>query len=223
MNELLFIIHSFVVICFILASLRYGNGYTLITLVAVQAILANLFVVKQMHMFGMTVTCSDVYSIGCILSLNLLQEYFGKDLAKVAVRISFLGLIFFTFMTQFHLWYIPAANDLTQSSFQTIFAATPRITIASIAVFYIVMKLDLILFAWLKNLFSGNSFPQRVGISLILSQLLDTILFSFAGLYGIVDSVIDIIVVSFFVKCIIIVCSTSLVAFSKKLVVKEAA
>jgi uncharacterized integral membrane protein (TIGR00697 family) len=222
MNEALFFIHALVVITFILTSLRYGNSYSLITLVAVQAILANLFVVKQMEMFGMIVTCSDVYSIGCILSLNLLQEYYGKDLAKVAIRISFFGLIFFTLMSQFHLWYIPSLSDLTQSSFQTIFDSTPRITLASIAVFYVVMKLDVTLFSWLKNQFSGNSFSQRVGISLILSQLLDTILFSFVGLYGLVESVFDIIVISFFVKCIMIVCSTSMVALTKKLVKREA-
>ena len=217
MNELLFLTHAFIVIGFVMAALRYGNGYSLVSLVAIQAILANLFVVKQMQLFGMTVTCSDVYSIGCILSLNLLQEYYGKDLAKKAIQISFLGLIFFTAMSQIHLWYLPAASDSTQSSFQTIFAATPRIIFASIFVFYFVMKLDLTFFAWLKTRFSGNSFAQRVGLSLLLSQLVDTILFSIIGLYGIVESVFDIILISFFVKCLMIACSTPLVAFSRRL------
>lgn len=223
MNEILFITHAFVVIGFVMAALRYGNSYSLISLVAVQAILANLFVVKQMPLFGMTVTCSDVYSIGCILSLNLLQEYYGKDLAKKAVQISFLGLIFFTLMSQIHLWYVPAASDLTQSSFETIFAATPRIILASIAVFYLVMKIDLIFFSWLKKRLSGNYFPQRIGLSLFVSQLIDTILFSFAGLYGIVESVFDIIVISYLVKCIMIVCSASFIAFSKRWVKEGAA
>ncbi len=223
MNEILFITHIFIVIAFVIAALRYGNCYSLISLVAVQAILANLFVVKQMHLFGMTVTCSDVYSIGCILSLNLLQEYYGKDLAQKAIKISFLGLIFFMVMSQIHLGYLPAASDLTQASFETIFAATPRIIFASIFVFYLVMKLDLILFSWLKARFSGDSFAKRVGLSLFLSQLLDTILFSFVGLYGIVESVFDIILISFFVKCIMIACSTPIVAFSKRLVKEELA
>lgn len=215
MNEFIFITHIFIVIGFVMAALRYGNGYSLTSLVAVQAILANLFVVKQMSLFGMTVTCSDVYSIGCILSLNLLQEYYGKEVAQKAVQISFLGLIFFMLMSQIHLWYLPAASDLTQASFQTILSATPRIILASIGVFYLVMKLDLTFFAWLKSKMPANSFPQRIGISLFMSQLLDTILFSFLGLYGLVESVFDIIVMSYFIKCIVIACSASIVAFSK--------
>jgi uncharacterized integral membrane protein (TIGR00697 family) len=222
MNEIIFITHIFVVISFVIAALRFGSSHSLISLVAVQAILANLFVVKQMNLFGMTVTCSDVYSIGCILSLNLLQEYYGKDLAKKAIQISFLGLIFFMLMSQIHLWYLPAPSDITHTSFQTIFAATPRIIFASIAVFYLVMKLDLTFFAWLKQKLAGKFLPQRVGLSLFFSQFVDTVLFSFMGLYGIVESVLDIILISYFVKCIMIVCSTPLVAFSKRLVKEDA-
>jgi hypothetical protein len=42
------------------------------------------------------------------------------------------------------------------------------------------------------------------------------VLFSFLGLYGIVDSMVDIIVVSFGVKCLIVLASTPLIALSKK-------
>ena len=203
------------VIIFLMGALRLGKG-ALQALIAGQVVLANLFVSKQMGLFGFSVTCSDVYAIGAILGLNLLQEYWGREEANKTVGISFLCLIFFTAMSQIHLLYAPIPEDVTHQAFSAILSSTPRIAIASIAVYYIVQKLDVSFFGWLKNAFQGGYFPLRVGISLVLTQLLDTVLFSFLGLYGLVASIFDIIVVSFFVKCLIIGCSSPITVFSKR-------
>lgn len=219
MNEVLFLAHIFLVLGFVFAALRLGKS-ALVSIVALQAVLANLFVVKQMPLFGFVVTCSDVFAIGSILALNLLQEVYGKEAAQRAVKTSFLALLFFAFMSQVHLFYIPSENDAAHVGFQTIFSATPRIVLASIAVFFLVQKIDVRLFGWLKEKFEGKKFPFRVGISLLFSQLLDTVLFSFAGLYGLVESIFDIILISFLVKCLIIACSSALVTFSKRFVKK---
>ena len=216
-NELIFLSHIFVVVGFVLGALRLGNE-ALAALIALQAVLANLFVVGQMSLFGFSVTCSDVFAIGAILGLNLLQEYYGKDAANKAVRISFFCLVFFTIMSQIHLFYTPLPEERTYSAFYTILSSTPRIAFASMGVFYIVQKLDIRLFGWLKSLFRGNCLPLRVFISLVLTQLLDTPLFSFFGLYGLVVSLFDIIAVSFFIKCLIIGCSAPISIFSKRFV-----
>ncbi len=215
MNELLFLFHTLAVIAFAMVALRLGKG-ALTAFSVLLAVLANLFVVKQTVLFGFTVTCSDMFAVGGILCLNLLQEYYGKEAAGKALRISVFGLIFFVCMAQAHLLYAPAGGDGTQGAFETIFSSTPRIVFASIAVFYLVQKIDIMLFGWLKRLFGGEKLPWRMGISLFFSQFIDTVLFSFAGLYGIVESVADIIVVSFAVKCAIIACSSLLLGFSKR-------
>lgn len=215
MNELIFFFHVLVVISFVFLSLRFGKS-ALIALIALQGVFANLFVVKQMPLFGFSVTCSDVFAIGAILSLNLLQEYFGKDAAKRAVKISFLSLLFFVVLSQIHLFYSPLASDVAHSAFETIFSNTIRIVFASLASFFIVQQFDVRFFGWLKG-----KLPIRVATSLVCSQLLDTILFSFLGLYGIVESVLDIMLVSFLIKCIIIFISSPFVAFSKRFVRHE--
>ena len=83
MNELLFFIHVFLVVSFVMGALRLGKA-ALIALSAVQAVLANLFVVKQIDLFGFSITCSDVFAVGGILSINLIQEFFGKEAAEVS-------------------------------------------------------------------------------------------------------------------------------------------
>ncbi len=221
MNELLFLAHILAVLGFVFGALRLGKS-ALVSLVVLQAVLANLFVVKQTELFGFSVTCSDVFAIGSIFALNLLQEYFGREAAQRAVGASFLGLLFFAAMSQMHLLYAPASFDTAHQGFAQIFSSTPRIIFASIAVFYLVQKIDVHLFGWLKDKLEGKKFPFRVGLSLIVSQTLDTALFSFAGLYGLVESIFDIILISLLAKFLIIACSSFLTPFSKRFVKHDA-
>ena len=216
-NEIFFLAQIFLVIAFSIGAVRLGP-FALTTLIALQGVLANLFVVKQMELFGLIVTCSDVFAIGSILGLNLLQEHFGKQAAQKAISISFFSLLFFVFVSQIHLWYAPASVDQTHSAFSQILSSAPRIIFASISVYYLVQKIDVALFGKLKSWFQDSRFGLRMEISLVMTQLIDTILFSFLGLYGIVSSIGSVIAVSFLIKCLVIAASAPLVALSKKIV-----
>lgn len=217
MNETIFLTHVFLVIGLVLIASRWGKN-ALVASIVLQAVFANLFVVKQISLFGFSVTCSDVFAIGGILGLNLLQEYHGRSEANLAVRASFLGLLFFMVMSKMHLWYIPLPTDTTQSAFEQIFSSTTRITCASIGVYYLVQKMDVKLFGSLKIFFQDKHLPIRVMISLIVTQFVDTLLFSFFGLYGLVASLWDVVIVSFLVKCGIIFSSGFLIALTRRFV-----
>lgn len=219
MNEAIFLIHILLVLFFLGLAVRLGSG-ALFVYVAFSGVLANLFVVKQMVLFGLHVTCSDVFAISGILGLNLLQELYGKATAARAIRYSLFSLILFVFMSQVHLCYVPSIYDRSHESFQLILNQTPRIVTASLVVYYTVQRFDLVFFAFLKRWV--DRFGLRVMISLLVSQCLDTVLFSFLGLYGIVESVFDIILVSFTIKCLIILCSSPAAVFCKRYIWKEA-
>jgi uncharacterized PurR-regulated membrane protein YhhQ (DUF165 family) len=60
-----------------------------------------------------------------------------------------------------------------------------------------------------------------MGISLVFTQWIDTVLFSFLGLFGLVESIFSVIAVSFAVKCLVIGMSAPLVALSRRFSVKE--
>ncbi len=213
MNELLFFGHVLLVVGFIFVAVKQGS-VALTVLIALQAVFANLFVVKQMTFFGLDVTCSDVYAIGSLLALNVLQEFFGREAAKKAIGISFLAILFFVLMAEVHLFYRPSSSDQTHGAFSLIFSATPRIVFASMAVYWIVQQFDYRFFGYLRTRF--ESFGLRLGISLILSQTLDTVLFSFFGLYGLVPSLSGIILVSLLTKWLAIGCSVPFTSFLKK-------
>src|SRR3989338_7341718 len=183
-NEFLFFFHLFVGMGFLLGAVRLGQG-ALQTVVVLQIALANLFVVKQMSLFGFSVTCSDVYAVGAMLGLNLLQEYWGKGAARRCVKISFLGLFFVTAMSSPHLLYRPLGGEEIQEAFSLIFSSTQRIFLASMSVYYLVQKLAVALFGWMKQRWE-KGLGWRLGASLLVTQLIDTVLFTFLGLYGLV-------------------------------------
>lgn len=203
MNELIFFLHIASVILITFGALKLGKE-ALIALTALLAVVANFFVLKQMELFGWNVTCSDVFAVGSILSLNLLQEHFGKEAARRSVWICFCALIFFGLMSQVHLLYTPSPFDYTHDHYSALLSPAPRLLIASLASFFLVQQIDVSFFGFLKNKFGSVDWRWRNGTSLVVSQLLDTVFFSFLGLYGLVASLPTIIIVSFAVKLIII-------------------
>ncbi len=220
MNEFLFFVQVITVFVFGIVALRFGKA-ALIAWISLQAVLANLFVLKQMTFFGFHITCSDVFAIGSILGVNLLREYFGKQAAVKGLWACFFSMVFFVVMAQLHLTYQPSPFDTTQAAYQTLLFPTPRLLLASLAVFFFVQQIDLHLFGYLKEKLTELPLSGRNAISLIFSQLLDTVLFSYLGLYGLVSFLWDIIAISFLVKLVIISCSSPFIALSKRIVQPE--
>src|SRR5579885_1428290 len=214
-NELIFITHSLIISIFALIALRLGKE-ALIGFISVTCILANLFVIKQTTLCTLTATCSDAYSIGAVLGLNLLQEYYGRDIGKKAIWISFFLLIFYGIVTQIHLAYIPSNCDLAQHSYAAILEMMPRIVIASFSVYLFVQHIDSWLYAWLKQRLGSRYLVIRNYLSIGICQWLDTALFSLLGLYGLVENIWHVIAISYAVKLIAIVLATPCIALSKK-------
>jgi queuosine precursor transporter len=220
LNEISFIFHILVCFLFLAIALRWGKG-PLKNFIILNGLFANLFVFKQIELFGLTVTCSDVYAVGFLLGLNFLQEFFGLDEAKKTLKISFFSFIFLVAASQIHLHYVPSIHDSTQSSYAQIFSHAPRILASSIVCFYLIACWDLFWFSILKKYFNGRRLELRIFLSLFLSQFLDTFLFSFAALYGIVASVWNVIFIAFSIKATVIVCSSFLLKISKKYIRDE--
>jgi queuosine precursor transporter len=216
-NEAIFFTHAFIVLLFALGALRLGRG-ALISFIALQAVMANLFVLKQISLFGIEVTCGDLYAVGAMLALNFVREYHGQKEAQRAIWISFGGALLFTIMSQVHLLYLPSENDWAHPSYINLLRPMPRLMGASLFSYLISQQVDLRLFGWLKKSFPYLPLMVRAGSSLVLSQLLDTLLFSFVGLWGMVSSVWGIVVVSYLIKLITIAALIPVTVVSKKVV-----
>ena len=201
MNELIFLFHLVCIGIATLIMLRFGLA-ALVSFLCTQAIVANLFVIKQINLLGLNATASDIYIVGSVLTLNLIQEYYGKIEARKAIWTSFALLVFYTIVSQFQIAYAPSSSDFSHEAYQLLLSFMPRITIASMIVYLIVQYFDTFFYALLRKFTAGKHLTARNMISIFVSQLLDTILFSFLGLYGIVGNIMQIMIVSFTIKMI---------------------
>ncbi len=200
MNELAFVLQVAVLVGALFWAARIGKE-ALISLSVLLSVLANFFVLKQMHFFGWNVTCSDAFAIGSIFGLNMLSQSFGKDVAKKTIWISFFCMIFYVAVSQIHLFFVPSPHDTSQDHFRYLLSTAPRLLIASLVTFFIVQQFDVRLFGLFQKKFSWQI---RSTLCLFISQALDTALFSLLGLYGIVSDLFSMMAVSYLVKCAVI-------------------
>ncbi len=199
MNNLIFILHTVTITLITLAANRLGERFITSTLV-IFGILANLFVLKQIDLFSLQVTSSDVFIVGISLGLNLIQDQFGQKSALKVVWLSFWGLLIYTILSQFQIWYTPNALDCTNVHFVNLLSIAPRLTIASLVSYLISQTIDVNLYAYLKTKsFIRFNFIKNYA-SIAISQLADTIIFSIIGLSGLNYNLFHIILFSYLIK-----------------------
>ena len=129
-NSVWFIAWTLVCLAFVLVAFRLGKSW-LFGMVVANAILANIFVIKGMTLFGLAATGGNAGYASIFLATDLLAEHYGPRTARRAVFLGFFASIFFMVGSQFILKFQPADYDIAQEAFSTIFALTPRIVIGS--------------------------------------------------------------------------------------------
>jgi len=217
MNELVFIAHTSCILISLLVAFRYGKE-ALAAIVALLLVLGNLFVLKQISLFGMSATCGDSFAIGGTFGIQLLQEFYGKPVAHKAIGISLGALIFFGVMSWFQLLYTPSMFDGQHLHFVSILASAPRIIAASLTAYVAGQLFNTYAFGVLKRMLQDRYFVMRSIVVLVLAQMLDTLVFSFLGLYGLVHSIMSIIVISLAVKSFAGVCAVPWIAGVRRFV-----
>lgn len=216
-NEFIFLFHCLLTGAGALFALYLG-AYALVTFITLQLVAANLFVIKPIILLGMTATGSDAFTIGAVFGFHLLQEFYGKDLTKKTIFISFSALLFFVLLGQVHLAYAPAACDATQAHFIAVLGFLPRIMAASLTSYWITQQFDCWFYELLKNAFKGNYLPVRNFICAATSQLFDTCLFSLLGLWGIIWPLSEVIFISYCIKLLALLLITPCMLIARKMI-----
>ncbi len=191
MNNELLIILSFVVIYGgTVAFYRlFGKG-GLLAFNVLATLLANIEVLMLVRAFGIEMTLGNVLFASTFLITDILSENHSRKDANKAVIISTACSLIFIILTQIWLLYTPSENDWASGAIHTIFKSTPRIVCASLGVYLISQLADVWLYhkwwAWSRKRFGDN----RSGLwirnngSTMISQLLNTLLYTFFAFYG---------------------------------------
>lgn len=186
MNELLWPAMLLVNFSLILIFYRVLGKIGLFAWVPIACIIANIQVIKLVDLFGITATLGNIVYASSFLVTDILSEMYGKKEARKAVTAGFLSLLSMTLLMTLALKFTPAADDFSQSSLSTIFSIMPRIALASLLAYMVSMFHDV----WAYDLWRKR-FPQdrllwlRNNISTMVSQLLDSTLFTLVAFAGV--------------------------------------
>lgn len=157
-------------------------------------ITANIEVLLVIDAFGMGQTLGNILFASTFLATDILSEVAGKKQADCAVNLGIAATIAFIIISQSWLLYEPAAGDWAAPSIRAIFSNTPRVMLASLLVYAVTQRFDVWAyhkwwaftkkkcgdaekFLWLRN--NGST---------LISQLLNTVLFSFCAFWGTYDN-----------------------------------
>lgn len=187
-NELLFAGHLVAAGLLLIAAGKLGRTWITV-LVVVYAVLMNIVVRKQMTLFGLPVTGGNVLFATVFLANDVLNEHYGRRVARAAVFAGFaLGLVIVVMM-QFGLTYRPNEYDDAQEHLAYFFAlgAYPRIVVASMVSYLLSQLLDTQLYhAIRRRTGTRRLLWLRSNASTWVAQAFDTAFFTTAGLVGIV-------------------------------------
>lgn len=215
MNELVMILQ--LIFFLFVGLLCVRHSYVAVSaFISLQIVLANIFVIKQIDLFGLCVTASDAYFISLAFTLNRTQEKYGQNLAIQCLHSSFMVLIIFMIATKLQTLYIVSDADYARESLALVFGSTTRIVLASLFSYWLSQRVDLNLYHYFRRFNLSEYTASAVSVS--CSQALDTIVFSFLGLYGLVANIWHIIIFSYSIKVAIVLISFVALASSFNLV-----
>lgn len=194
MNELLLILNLLVVYGSVLFAYRLFGKAGLYCFTVFATIAANIEVLILVNAFGMEQTLGNILFASTFLVTDILSEIAGKKEAEKAVNIGIFTSVLFIVVSQSWLLYQPSPNDWAQPSIRDIFSNTPRLMLVSVAVYAICQRFDVWAYhKWWKfsvNHFGGDKKSYlwlRNNGSTLISQLLNTILYTFGAFWGIYD------------------------------------
>ncbi|MCI5679337.1 MAG: queuosine precursor transporter [Bacteroidales bacterium] len=224
-NELLLILTLLLTFSGVLVFYKIFGKTGLHVWTAIATITANIEVLILVEAFGMEQTLGNVLFASNFLVTDILSELHGKEEANKAVNIGIAASIAFIFISQSWFLYTPAANDWASESIYAIFSNTPRLMLASFLVYAICQKFDV----WAYHkwwAFTQKKFGDKDSFlwlrnngSTLVSQLLNTVLYTFGAFLGTYDleTLLSICLSSYVIFIVTSLADTPFVYLAKKL------
>lgn len=187
--------------------------------VPIVAIVANIQVVKYVELFGMTATLGNIVYASSFLVTDILSENHGRREANRAILVGFVALIAMVVLMNLALLFEPDPADTAQPHLVAIFTLLPRITLASLIAYAVSQYHDVWAYHFWKRRLPG---PGRIWIrnnlSTLVSQLIDSVVFTLAAFLGRVPTsvLVEIVVTTYVLKAVVAVADTPLVYLASR-------
>lgn len=224
-NEIILICSLVLIYATVVLFYRFFGKTGLYMWTVVATISANIEALMLVDAFGMEQTLGNILFASTFLVTDILSETEGRQYANKAVRIGIMVSVVFILITQSWFLYEPAAGDWATPAIHKVFSNTPRLMLVSIAVYGIVQVFDVFAYhaIWkhTTKLFgdSKRGLWIRNNGSTLISQLFNTVLFTFGAFAGTYDlpTLIHICISSYVIYIVTSICDTPAVYLARRL------
>jgi len=219
MNEMLWVIMLIINFGAILIAYRIWGKLGLFLWVPISSIIANIQVTKTVDLFALEATLGNIVYASGFLVTDILSECYGKKESRKAIGIGFFSLIALTLLMQLAIRFEPAPSDFVQESLNNIFSIMPRIMLGSLVAYFISNNHDIWAYEfWKKRFPSDKMIWLRNNASTIVSQLIDSVIFTLIAFYGVFETevLIQIVISTYVLKFIVAVLDTPFIYIAKK-------
>ena len=185
---------------------KYGKEYIIGCFVGL-IVIANVLANKIVDFLYWAIPAGVIVYSSSFLLTDILAEFYNKRDAKRAVWIGFFVNLILVVSILIAI-YLPSASLWTgQESFVLILGNTWRIVVASLVAYILSQSHDVWSFCFWKKKTRGKALWFRNNASTIVSQIIDTIVFSFIAFYGLFP-IIRIIIGHLIIKIVIAILDT---------------
>ena len=192
-QELLWLITLLVDLGFTVVLYRLFGKDGLKVAIAVAIVLANLQGPKLVEIFGLQTSAGVIFYSSIFFATDLLSEKYGRHEAAKAVWMGFTVSVIVLVMMSLALLYQPSTRPESEAfsrdihnAFSTIVDYSPRFIFGSLIAYLISQRFDVWAFHKIKSLTGPRWLWLRNNGSTLVSQLFDTIIYSFVVWWGIV-------------------------------------
>ncbi len=230
-NEILLIVSLLITFSGVIVLFKLFKEQGLYLWTVIATIAANIEVLIVVTAFGMEMTLGNILFASTFLVTDILSELYGKKKAQTAVWLGIATSIAFIIISQSWLLYIPNENDFAMPSIRAVFSNTPRLMLVGIVVYVIVQLFDV----WAYHkwwAFTNRKFGDKKKFlwlrnngSTLISQLLNTILFTWGAFLGTHDTatLISIAVSSYVIFIVTSLLDTPFIYIARYVFEKESA
>lgn len=171
--------------------------------IPIATILANIQVLKTVEIFGLTATLGNMAYASIFLATDILSENYGKKDAQLAVWLGFFASLATVVVMSVAVLFAPHESDFAHESLKTIFTVVPRVAFGSLLAYLASQFNDVHLYHLLKARKPDVKYLWlRNNVATMVSQLLDTVIFTFIAFWGLfpLRDFISILITTYFFK-----------------------
>lgn len=218
-NEVLWILKLVFNFLVVLGAYKMFGKTGLYIWIPIATFIANVEVVILVKLFGLHASLGNIPYASAFLVTDILSEKYGEKDAQKAIWIGFFTSIIVTLMINFALLFVPEAEGETMfNSLKNIFGLFPRIMFSGLVAYGISQFLDVRLYKILKEKFPNHLWIRNNG-STMVSQLVDSVLFTFMAFAGVFSTevIVEILISTYVLKWIVAALDTPFLYMATKM------